>query len=199
MRGYFERFAFQSITTAQFANYLEEGLLAGGRRIDRNISVEEWLEAPGLPEFRHEPRSAALEVATAAARQWSAGSIKAADLSTEGWTTQHWMQFVRDLPDGQTQDGLADLDRAFGLTDSGNAEILTEWLKLAIRNGYAPADAALERFLVRVGRRKFLRPLYEQLMLTAEGRAQAAAIYAKARPGYHPITVQTIDEIVGWK
>lgn len=199
LRGYFERFAFQSITTAQFANYLEEELLAGGRRIDRNISVEEWLEAPGLPEFRHEPRSAALEVATAAARQWSAGSIKAADLSTEGWTTQHWMQFVRDLPDGQTQDGLADLDRAFGFTDSGNAEILTEWLKLAIRNSYAPADAALERFLVRVGRRKFLRPLYEQLMLTAEGRAQAAAIYAKARPGYHPITVQTIDEIVGWK
>lgn len=199
LRGYFERFAFQSITTAQFANYLEEELLAGGRRIDRNISVEEWLEAPGLPEFRHEPRSAALEVATAAARQWSAGSIKAADLSTEGWTTQHWMQFVRDLPDGQTQDGLADLDRAFGLTDSGNAEILTEWLKLAIRNRYAPADVALERFLVRVGRRKFLRPLYEQLMLTAEGRAQAAAIYAKARPGYHPITVQTIDEIVGWK
>lgn len=199
LRGYFERFAFQSITTAQFANYLEEELLAGGRRIDRNISVEEWLEAPGLPEFRHEPRSAALEVATGAARQWSAGSIKAADLSTEGWTTQHWMQFVRELPDGQTQDGLADLDRAFGLTDSGNAEILTEWLKLAIRNSYAPADAALERFLVRVGRRKFLRPLYEQLMLTAEGRAQAAAIYAKARPGYHPITVQTIDEIVGWK
>ena len=199
LRGYFERFAFQSITTAQFANYLEAELLAGGRRIDRNISVEEWLEAPGLPEFRHEPRSEALEVATAAARQWSAGSIKAADLSTEGWTTQHWMQFVRDLPDSQTQDGLAELDRAFELTESGNAEILTEWLKLAIRNSYAPADAALERFLVRVGRRKFLRPLYEQLMLTAEGRAQAAAIYAKARPGYHPITVQTIDEIVGWE
>lgn len=199
LRGYFKRFAFQSITTAQFANYLEEELLAGGRRIDRNISVEEWLEAPGLPDFRHEPRSEALEVATAAARHWSAGSIKAADLSTEGWTTQHWMQFVRDLPDSQTQDGLAELDRAFELTESGNAEILTEWLKLAIRNSYAPADAALERFLVRVGRRKFLRPLYEQLMLTAEGRAQAAAIYAKARPGYHPITVQTIDEIVGWE
>lgn len=199
LRGYFKRFAFQSITTAQFANYLEAELLAGGRRIDRNISVEEWLEAPGLPNFRHEPRSEALEVATAAARHWSAGSIKAADLSTEGWTTQHWMQFVRDLPDSQTQDGLAELDRAFELTESGNAEILTEWLKLAIRNSYAPADAALERFLVRVGRRKFLRPLYEQLMLTAEGRAQAAAIYAKARPGYHPITVQTIDEIVGWE
>ena len=199
LRGYFKQFAFQSITTAQFARYLAEELLAGGRRIDPAISVEEWLESPGLPEFRHEPRSEALEVATAAAKQWTARTIKAADLSTEGWTTQHWMQFVRDLPDGQTQHAMAELDRAFGFTASGNAEVLTEWLKLAIRNGYAPADAALERFLVTVGRRKFLRPLYEQLMLTGEGRAQAAAIYAKARPGYHPITVQTIDEIVGWE
>ena len=199
LRGYFKQFAFQSITTAQFARYLEEELLAGHRRIDPAISVEEWLESPGLPEFRHEPRSEALEVATAAAKQWTARTIKAADLSTEGWTTQHWMQFVRDLPDGQTQHAMAELDRAFGFTASGNAEVLTEWLKLAIRNGYAPADAALERFLVTVGRRKFLRPLYEQLMLTGEGRAQAAAIYAKARPGYHPITVQTIDEIVGWE
>ena len=199
LRGYFRQFAFQSITTAQFASYLEAELLSGRRRLDPAISVEEWLESPGLPEFRHEPRSEALEVAAEAARQWTAGTIEAADLATDGWTTQHWMQFVRDLTDGQIRGRLAELDRVFQFTDSGNAEILTEWLKLAIRNDYAPADAALERFLISVGRRKFLRPLYEQLMLTAEGRAQAAAIYAKARPGYHPITVQTIDEIVGWE
>lgn len=198
LRGYFKQFAFQSITTAQFASYLDEELLSGRRRMDPAISVEEWLERPGLPEFRHEPRSEALEVASEAARKWTAGTIKAADLLTEGWTTQHWMQFVRDLPDGQIQDSMAELDRAFGFTDSGNAEILTEWLKLAIRNDYAPADAALERFLVSVGRRKFLRPLYEQLMLTGEGQMRAVEIYAEARPGYHPLTVQTIDEIIGW-
>ena len=198
LRGYFEQFAFQSITTAQFASYLDEELLSGRRRMDPAISVEEWLERPGLPEFRHEPRSEALEVASEAAREWTAGTIKAADLFTEGWTTQHWMQFVRDLPDGQIQDSMAELDRAFGFTDSGNAEIMTEWLKLAIRNDYAPADVALERFLVSVGRRKFLRPLYEQLMLTEEGQMRAVEIYAEARPGYHPLTVQTIDEIIGW-
>ncbi len=198
LRGYFEQFAFRSITTAQFASYLDEELLSGRRRMDPAISVEEWLERPGLPEFRHEPRSEALEVASEAARKWTAGTIKAADLFTEGWTTQHWMQFVRDLPDGQIQDSMAELDRAFGFTDSGNAEILTEWLKLAIRNDYAPADVALERFLVSVGRRKFLRPLYEQLMLTEEGQMRAVEIYAEARSGYHPLTVQTIDEIIGW-
>lgn len=198
LRGYFDQFGFQSITTAQFASYLEQELLSGRRRIDPAISVEEWLERPGLPEFRHEPRSEALEVAAAAAKQWTAGATEAAALATEGWTTQHWMQFVRDLPDGQTRDSMAALDRAFGFTESGNAEILTEWLKLAIRNDYAPADAALERFLVSVGRRKFLRPLYEQLMLTDDGVERAIEIYAEARPGYHPLTVQTIDEIIGW-
>jgi hypothetical protein len=49
-----------------------------------------------------------------------------------------------------------------------------------------------------MGRRKFLKPLYEALVKTPEGRARALEIYRKARPTYHPIAVTTVDEIVGW-
>ena len=53
--------------------------------------------------------------------------------------------------------------------------------------------------LVSVGRRKFLRPLYAALAKTEAGRLRAMSIYRKARPGYHPIAVATIDEILKWK
>ena len=68
---------------------------------------------------------------------------------------------------------------------------------MAVRNRYQPAYARLEDFLVSVGRRKYVKPLYEELVKTPEGASRAAAIYKKARPGYHPITVRTVDGIVG--
>jgi hypothetical protein len=46
-----------------------------------------------------------------------------------------------------------------------------------------------------VGRRKFIKPLYEELVKTPEGRRRAAAIYARARPRYHPIAAAAIDDV----
>jgi hypothetical protein len=90
------------------------------------------------------------------------------------------------------------LDREFHLTGSGNSEILAQWLLMSVRAGYEPAFGRLEQFLGTVGRRKFLKPLYSELMKTAAGRERARRIYAAARAGYHPIAQNTIDGIVGW-
>jgi leukotriene-A4 hydrolase len=55
---------------------------------------------------------------------------------------------------------------------------------------------ALERFLTSQGRRKFLKPLYEELVKTAWGKAEAKRIYRLARPGYHSVSTTTLDPIV---
>ena len=198
LRGYFEKFAFRSLTTEEFEVYLDSELLSAHPQARQSIPVKQWLYEPGLPANRHVPVSAALDVAEEAARGWAEGTLAVGDLDTDGWTTQHWQQFVRTMPEALEPERLAELDRAFGFTDAGNAEILTDWLKLAVSNRYAPADQALEDFLVSVGRRKFLRPLYEELMTTEAGKTRAAEIYAKARSGYHPLAIQTFDGIVGW-
>jgi leukotriene-A4 hydrolase len=91
---------------------------------------------------------------------------------------------------------MADLDRAFRFTDSGNAEILFEWLTMTIRNGYQPAYPRLERFLKEVGRRKYIRPLYQELAKTPAGKERARAIFKTARATYHPIAAMSIDEVL---
>ena len=73
------------------------------------------------------------------------------------------------------------------------------WLLVAIANEYRAADAALEEFLLEVGRRKFLDPLYRALAATPEGRERAREIYRRARAGYHSVSQGTIDEILGWE
>ena len=58
---------------------------------------------------------------------------------------------------------------------------------------------ALEKFLTRIGRRKFLEPLYKSMASTEEGLEKAKEIYAKARGNYHYISFETIDKVLGLK
>jgi leukotriene-A4 hydrolase len=51
--------------------------------------------------------------------------------------------------------------------------------------------------LTSQGRRKFVRPLYTALMAQGDwGQPIARRIYARARPGYHPVTSNSVDAIV---
>ena len=93
---------------------------------------------------------------------------------------------------------MGELDRAFQLTRSGNSEVAFQWLMMSIKNKYEPAYPRLEEFLVSVGRRKFIRPLYQELAKTPEGKERALAIYRRARPTYHPIAVTSIDQDLQW-
>jgi hypothetical protein len=74
--------------------------------------------------------------------------------------------------------------------------VLFAWLRIAIRHRYEPAMPALDHFLTSQGRRKFLRPLYDDLMKTTWGPPLARRIYQRARPTYHAVSVATLDTIV---
>ena len=93
---------------------------------------------------------------------------------------------------------MAELDQAFHLTQSGNSEIAFQWLLMSIHNKYEPAYPRLEEFLTSIGRRKFIKPLYEELAKTPEGKERALRIYRRARPTYHPIAVASVDEVLKW-
>jgi hypothetical protein len=83
------------------------------------------------------------------------------------------------------------------LDEIGNAEVLFDWLSLAIRNGFEPSAPAARRFLTRMGRGKFVTPLFRAMMAQgAWGQALARDIYAEARPGYHPIVQRAVDLVV---
>ena len=68
-----------------------------------------------------------------------------------------------------------------------------------MKSDYAPAYERLDEFLTTVGRRKFVQPLFEELVRTEKGRAMAMNIYKAARPNYHAVTVRTIDGVLNWK
>jgi leukotriene-A4 hydrolase len=194
---YFDAHAFQSITTAELETYLRRGLFADRPDLAAQVDVRRWLYEPGLPADAPRPRSAELERVDAQVARWTAGTSAEA-LDTSGWVTQQWLRFLNGLPDTLDPARMAELDRAFHFTASGNSEILAQWLELSIRRGYREADERLEEFLMNVGRRKFLKPLYSELARSEDGKRRALEIYARARPRYHSVSTGTIDKILGW-
>jgi aminopeptidase N len=199
LRGYFDRFAFHSIETGDFIQYLKASLLDRHAEKAAAIPLDEWIEKPGLPAGAPRPVSNAFVRVEAQASDWLNGRFPAAQLDTKKWSTQEWLRFLRTLPSPLALDRMRELDRDFRLTSSGNAEVAFQWLLMAIPARYEAADARLEDFLLNIGRRKFIKPLYEELCKTPEGEKRALAIYGRARPGYHPIAQETVDRIVGWK
>ncbi len=194
LRGYFDHFAFRSITTGDFEKYLREKLFPKEGR--EPIDLHAWLQEAGLPPDCPEPKSERFGELDALATKWSEKAITARDLKAENWSTLEWLHFLRALPKKVPADRMTELDNAYDLTGRGNAEIAEQWLLLAIRNNYRPADARLEGFLTSIGRRKFLTPLYAELLKAPDGKARARAIYARARPSYHPIAVDTLDKLL---
>ena len=198
LKEYFDKFAFQAMTTKEFLAYLKEQLIKGNNDLERKLRLQEWIYGPGLPDNCPQIQSTALEQVEDQANAFIAGT-SADKLQVDNWTTHHWLCFLRTLPKALSLEQMKQLDDSFQLTQTNNSEILHDWLLHAISHDYQLAYPALEKFLTTQGRRKFLQPLYSSLAETPEGMQRASRIYKKARPSYHSVSTGTIDEILEWK
>jgi hypothetical protein len=194
LRGYFDRHAFTSLTTSQFLDDFRQYLEQDDADLETTLKVQDWLEKPGIPSNAPAVADVFTRVDKEVAR-FNSGT-PAASLVTAEWTTQEWQHFLETLPSGMSPRHLQDLDHAFGFSRSGNSEVLFAWLRIAVRGHYQPAMPALERFLTSQGRRKFLTPLYRELLATDWGKEEAKRIYEMARPHYHAVATSTLDGIM---
>ena len=194
LKGYFDKFAFKSMTTESFIKYVEANL----ENAD-DLNFKQWVYAGGLPEDCPVVETEELKLVELAGKAFVEGVAAAKieeEFSTSDWTTHHWNHFLRELPTLSTPQ-MDELDSQFKFTASGNSEITHDWLTHVIGSNYQPGMTKLDAFLTGQGRRKFLQPLYTKLVETEEGKEIAKKIYAKARAGYHAVSRQTIDKIVG--
>ena len=137
-------------------------------------------------------------------------------IDTSGFTTHHWLHLLRKLhtradgsPGRLSRDEMAGLDARFHFTQTQNAEIACDWFVLSIQSDYRPAYQAMHDFLLKVGRRKFLMPIYEALLAQyvvkdgkyepafAQGKEMATEIFLQAEPGYHSVAARSLRELLG--
>jgi leukotriene A-4 hydrolase/aminopeptidase len=192
LRSYFDHFAFTSIDNDAFVAYLKANLLEKhpGKVTDAELNA--WLHEPGIPAFATAATSTRLQAIDAAQKDWLGGKRAAGALDTAKWSTQEWVHFLEAMPDTLTEKQLAELDAAFHFTGTRNGEIAQRWYPLTVRSGYTAARPEIAKFLGTIGRRKLIMPTYEALAAREDGLAFARDVFAKAKPGYHPITTQSV-------
>ncbi len=189
LKTYFEQFKFKNLTTEVFLDYIHDELPA-----TQNMNLKEWIYKPGLPENCPVVVSNKFEKVDEVRISQTYVTTPAV---TKDWTTHEWLHFLRGIDTSWTMENYAKADELFSFTTSTNSEIAAAWFEKSIRASYQPAYEALEAFLIKVGRRKFLTPLY-RAMIESGKKNMANTIYQKARPNYHFVSSNTMDALLGY-
>ena len=195
LRGYFDHFAFQSISTEQMLVYLNANLID---KIPGKVSaadVKEWVYGTGIPKDAPVPDSTRFDAIDRERSAFLAGTLDAAKLDAKGWNTQEWMMFLDGLPEKTNLAKLQALDAAWHLTGTPNAEIGMRWYRRAIASGDAAVRTAAAEHMTRIGRLYLTLPLYKAFAATPDGLAFAEKVYAKAKSGYHPMTQAAVEKV----
>ena len=190
---YFGDFAFGTITSEQFLDYLDEKLLSVHEGKVSRTQVEEWLYGPGLPDDALIPSSASLDSAAEIAVQWSQGEIDIVNVPASDWSSQAMVHFINNLGAELSTEKLIELDAALGLSDTRNAEIGRAWFIQVAQRQHRPAYGKLERHLKRFGRTRLVRPIYVALAQNGADLELARELFKEARGIYHPLTNASIE------
>ena len=212
LASYFKHFKFTSVGTEDFIAYLNKELLT---KYDIQFNINEWIYQPGIPENCISLRSLGFDRVKMMAKsfaegkdiftnskfpkssiidgqiheQWVNGPLK-----KENYSVQEWLTFIRHLPADIGADQLRILDQRIGFTKWTNAEIQFEWYKTAIKNNYEEVYPELEKFLEKIGRRKFILPLYETLYANRDTKQLALDWFSKFKVNYHAVSSNSIQK-----
>ena len=197
LKGYFDRHAFQSMTTVRLLADLKQNLLDKHPGKVTDAEIEEWVYGPGIPANAPKVESRKFSTVDAARIAWSGSGILPDKSITDAWSTQEWVRFLENMPETLKPEQLKQLDEAYKFTGTPNGEIAQRWYPLAERSGYTDARVEMGKFLERVGRRKLIMPTYTALVATPDGLVFAEQVFTKARPGYHPITTGSVEGVIG--
>nr|WP_294896459.1 M1 family metallopeptidase [uncultured Pedobacter sp.] len=195
LKDYFNRHAFKSIDNDTFLDELNVLLIKGDEGLKKKIDSYAWVYQPGMPkEFKAPVSPVFSKIDTLVQTLLATKNAKGLGLQIK--STNEKLHFINQLPDNTDPTLMNAIDQEFSFTSSTNAEVQGAWYLLAVKTKYTVAYPAMKNFLINVGRRKFIIPLYKELVKTPEGKKLAQEIYKSARPNYHPLAYNSLDPIL---
>lgn len=203
LQRYFREFAFKTITTEKFEDFLNDRLLKPMRI---RFNTKEWLYGEGLPSNCVKVKSERFDLV----QQYVNLVIDEKDIFRPNYKngkklqvktrdqliTQEWLAFIRALPDTLPVKSYQKLDAKLNFKSCGNSEIMFEWYMKNIKANNRVVFPSMKRFLLKVGRRKFVEPLFEELVKTPDNKVWALEVYNEMKDNYHFVTRSTVESIL---
>ncbi|HQU97171.1 MAG TPA: M1 family metallopeptidase, partial [Saprospiraceae bacterium] len=189
LKNYFQEYKFKSITTSVFEVYLYKHFPPA--ELDK-LKVKEWLYQAGLPDNAPIFESKLFAAVDTEKPKLLDGSSK---LNFKDWEFNQWLYFLRMIDGNASIDQMNSMDKRYGFSTSSNSEIQAIWLQDNINLKNTSVNSSVDQFLGRVGRRKFLMPLYEALVSSGQ-KDVAVKIYNKHRDSYHSVSQNSLDRLL---
>jgi leukotriene A-4 hydrolase/aminopeptidase len=191
IRKYIQTFAFTSITTTDFLNFLHKELPTVKDKVD----LDQWIYGPGLPDSAPVFHSSLIDEVRAVRERWNRGER---DLKTavSKWNVDQKGLFLDELPTPLSQADCESLEYLFETETTKNCEILLSWFRIAIASSYAKAFPAVREFLGVVGRGKYLKPLYRAMHTNPVTREMARQMFEEFKDRYHSMGRSAVQRIL---
>ena len=191
LKKYFQVYKFKTITTEEFEDYIKTQL--DTVQLDA-IHLHEWLYNAGLPDNAPGFESKLFDSVEKEKENLLNGK---STIQYKDWDFNQWLYFINSIRNKATLEQLNSLNKRYHFLESNNSEILASWLTNNIIVGNKVVNSRLEGFLCKVGRRKFLTPLYKALLQSGQ-KDEALKIYRNCRSSYHSVSQSTLDELLGY-
>jgi hypothetical protein len=215
LKHYFKAFQFKTISTASFITEMENNLLLPEKL---NFDYDEWIFQNGLPKNTHIINSPRLKKMESLAKRFSSGENVFEPIITYEWQkikksrkkkrikivteikrddfiVQEWQTFIRALSDDISIDKLQYLDAMFHFSTWGNSEVMADWFVLNIHQKNRLIRPAIEKFISKVGRRKYLLPIYKALINNPDDKVWAKKVFDNSKAYYHAVSRNSVAEL----
>ncbi|KAI3535822.1 peptidase family M20/M25/M40 [Colletotrichum filicis] len=163
------------------------------------VDWNSWFHKPGAPPkpgFCSELYKKAIELAD----QWGSLSVQSAfrpsGSDVEGWTAGQVLVFLDLLiesPQPIPLEYCKLLDELYDVGKSSNLEVVTRYLRVALRAGDRSVLKQTEDILGQTGRMKFVRPLFKELLSVDE--ELALELFKKYQDFYHPTCLRLVRNL----
>ena len=189
LKKYINTFRFQSLTTTDFVNFLEQDL----PELTRKVDIQEWLYRPGFPETAPILKSRFYDDVAEKADGFGKGQqLQEEDIAD--WKPTQIQLFLRLLPERIPIERCRQLENLFGFTETSAAAPLSDFYILAIRSGYQSVFPGIEHFIATIGRHFLLSRLFHAMAQTDWIRTKTRAIFERYKDRYHPITAANLEK-----
>ncbi|KZL71381.1 leukotriene A4 hydrolase, partial [Colletotrichum tofieldiae] len=199
---YFQKFFCKAVDSAQFKDCLFEFFASDAEAIQtlRNVDWETWYHAPGAP-LKPDFQSKRYDECIYLSDQWKSLSAGAAFQpnadDVKGWTVSQllvFLDFLIESPEPIPMKEASSLGTLYGVQDSANFEVLSRYLRVALRAGDKSMVKRTQELLGQTGRMKFVRPLFESLI--SIDPSLAVDTFSQYKEFYHPTCVRLVDSVL---
>jgi len=163
----------------------------------KSVDWDTWFYKPGLPP---KPKfdTSMVDKCYALAKKWDSDTFNPSPTDISAWTANQLVVFLEQIQQRTTPLSASQshaLGAAYALATSRNVELSSRYFGIGLRARDTSVYAPTAELLGRVGRMKFVRPLYRGLVKV--DRELAVSTFERNREFYHPICRGLVEKDLG--